>query len=175
MAKKEKKISVNALETVMKERFQNVVTERWFDFDVTIKGVLSLQDALQFVKDVVESCFLEDGTYVPEVKDFAIRSGVLTSFANFTLPSNIKKRYELVYCSDAYDFVISHINSEYFHMLMTSIDEKLEHILDEAYGRRLGGVDIDAESIERIIQSFGSDGINEGKVVDAYMGYLNRQ
>lgn len=175
MAKKEARISINALETVVKERFQNVVTERWFDFDVTIKCVLPLQDALQFVKDVVESCFLEDGTYVPEVKDFAIRSGVLTSFANFTLPTNIKKRYELVYCSDAYNFVISHINGEYFRVLMSAIDEKLDHVLDEVYGRRSGGVDIDAESIERIIQSFGSDGIDESKVIDAYMGYVNKQ
>lgn len=56
MSKKEKRISINALENVAKENFQDVVTEQWFDIEVTIKRNLSMTEMMQFVQDVVNMC-----------------------------------------------------------------------------------------------------------------------
>ena len=52
----------------------------------------------QFVDDVVKSCFIGDtGEYHPELKPFFIKSNVLEAFANFKLPPNASRRYDIIY------------------------------------------------------------------------------
>ena len=99
---KTKKISVNAFQKVMKETYSPTYTFDWNGIEVTVNKTLSLKDMLEFVDDVVKSCFTEEtNRYLPEVKDFVIRVCILEKYANFTMPQNVENQYELVYCTDA--------------------------------------------------------------------------
>lgn len=191
MSKKEKRISINALERVAKENFPDEVTERWFDIDVTIKRNLSMPEMMQFVQDVVDMCFTTDGTYIPEVMDFAIKSGILTYYANFTLPDNLEKQYWLTYATDAVDMVCKHINMIQLQEMVNGANRKLDHLCDtdviatkekltelssaftkmgEQFSDMFGGVS--AEDVQRVVGAIGENGMDEEKVVSAYLQHM---
>lgn len=127
MAKSEKKVSINQFENVMKEYFQAKTTEQWFDVEVTIRRSLPFAEMLEFANDVVMSCFSETHGFLPEIMDFAVRSNILTRYANFSLPDNLEKRYEMIYNTDAVDFVLAHINMDQLKELLSAINRKIDY------------------------------------------------
>lgn len=187
--KKEKinRISINAMENVMKERFAPVVTEKWYDIDVTMRRNLPIGEMIAFVNDIVDMCFSEEGEYIPEVMDYIVRSGVLTRYANFTMPENVEREYALVYGTDAFDFVCSHINMEQLENIIRSATKKIGYMCDanvmEMHARlnelydELGGMGSDLaellgsvtpEDIQKVTKAL-SDGMNEEKLVSSYL------
>lgn len=130
MAKKtRKRITINAFEKVMKENYQPVTNVEWNGITIEIKRTLSFAKMIGFIGGVVAACYnAESGVYTPDVKSFAIKLMVLENYANFTMPSNPEKMYELVYCTDAFDAVMPHINQIQFREICDSIDEKLDYI-----------------------------------------------
>lgn len=125
-----KRISINALEKVMKETYDNTHMLDWHGLEVTIKKTLSLKEMLEFVNSVVNSCFSNDeiSVYNPEVKDFAIKISILQKYTNFTLPKNSETKYELLYKTDVIPCVLKCINAEQFFEICTSIDKKIENV-----------------------------------------------
>lgn len=191
MAKKEKKISINAFEEVVKERFPSIITERWYDVDVTMKYTLSLAEMIAFVREAADACFLEDGTYAPEIFDFAIKSGVLTYYANFSLPENIEKQYWLICGSDAVDFVLQHINHEQYSEIVGAVMKEVRHRLDTdtfATRAKLNELiatfsklsdkmsevfdGVGADDVQKVLTAVGVSGIDERKIVDAYVEHI---
>ena len=130
MAKTEKRISINTMDKIMKERFDNTITEQWCDIDVRIKKTLSFTEMMEFVNDVVLSCFQEDGGFVPEVMDFAIKSNILSKYANFSLPDNLEHRYEIIYKTDAVEMVCGKINNTQLNEIVSSIKNKVKFLCD---------------------------------------------
>jgi len=193
MAKKEKRISINALEKVMKEQFAEATTVEWCGIEVTIKHTLPLQEMLLFVKEVVDSCFMDDGTYVPEVMDFAIKSGILTHYANFTLPDNLEKQYWLIYNSGAAEMVCESINKVQLQEMVNGINRKIEHMCDtditemrakiealseafanlgEQFIETLG--DISGDDIQKLTTALSAGGVREDKIVAAYIDQMKK-
>lgn len=126
MAKKnENRVSVNKFETVMKEEFENTVNVEWHGVDLVVKKTISLADMLAFVEECAQSCFLEDGSFVPELKEFAIRCNVLVRYAGFALPSDAEKKYKLVYGTDAYLTVLEHIDVMQFSDIENAVEERI--------------------------------------------------
>ena len=129
MAEKMERLSINALERVVKETGAGAITREWRGNDVTIRRRLGLYEMMKFVDGVVKTCFAGDAhQYTPEVLDFAIRCSVLEMYANFTLPKNVENRYDFVYGCDAYTFVLNEIDGEQFDLILDAIDEKIEHV-----------------------------------------------
>lgn len=128
MAKKEARISINKLESIMKENTVTVPMVGNEEVNITIRRTLPLKDMMQFVEDVVSSCVdAETAKYTPEIKEFAIRSEILTTYANFNLPSNVEKQYELLYCTDAVSQVKNHINIGQLYEIEEAIEERIAH------------------------------------------------
>lgn len=128
MAKKESRISINKLESVLKENTVAVPMRGNEEVTILIRRTLPLKDMLQFVENVVSSCVYADtATYTPEVKELAIRSEILTTYANFNLPSNVEKQYDLLYCTDVLCQVMEHINKEQLNEIREAIDARIEH------------------------------------------------
>ena len=188
MAKKIKKVSVNALERVVNEQCTQDTVVNWFDIEVNIVNTLSLKDMLSFVNDIVNACFLDDGTYIPEIMDFAIKSGILTRYANFTLPNNTEKQYWLIYNSNVVDMVKEHINLDQLQEIIDSATLKIEHMcdmdfvatkakLEELYnafaniGTQFGDIfdNISADDIQKVVEAIGTNGVDEEKIVSAYI------
>lgn len=122
----EKMISVNQLENMKYENTVSVPYCDGSDVIITVKKCISLPEMCSFVENVVESCFTDDGKYLPYVKDFAIRSNTLTIYANFRLPKNAEKQYDLVYQTEAFEIVLGLVDYRQFSDILASIDEAIE-------------------------------------------------
>lgn len=128
MAKKVTHISINKLESTMQNNVVTVPMNGHPEIEIVIRRVLPLQDVLQFVEDVVSSCLdMDSGRYIPEIKAFVIRSSVLTRYANFTLPKDPEKQYDIIYNTDAFENVMGHINRTQYDEIMNAIDERIAH------------------------------------------------
>lgn len=132
MAKSSKRISVNQFESAATG--ENITTEILCGTDnveIHIKRCLSLTEMLEFVQEVVSSCVDgETGEYTPEAYDFSIRVGVLTHYANFSMPTNLEKQYWLIYNTQAFNQVMEHIDDCQFNDIIRSIDRKIQFMLD---------------------------------------------
>lgn len=188
MADKVKRISINAMESVVKESGDNIVTKNWHGYELIIKRRLGLMEMMRFVDGVVKTCFTGDEhRYTPEVRDFALRCSILEEYANFTLPQNIEKRYEFVYGCDAVDAVIPEIDDIQFNLILDAIDEKIDFVADahieainqqmnelysafEELENRLSTVfaGIDEEGMAGIMNALRSGTLDEEKLVNAY-------
>ena len=124
-----KRVSISFMGKVLKD-VDNMVIKPWFGTDVTIKRFIPVTDMIEMVDEVASCCFLDDGSYHPEMKDFVLRCNVLTRYANFTLPEKLEHKYELVYGTDAYDFVMENINADQYSEIVNAIDEKLSYLCD---------------------------------------------
>ena len=193
MGKKEKRISINALEKIATEQFTACITEQWHDIEVTIKPSLTLVEMIGFVKDIADMCFTEDGTYMPEVMDFSIKSGILTRYANFTMPDNIEKQYWLICNTDASDMVCQHINMKQLSEIVSSAKKKIKQLcntdivatraklnelhdafskLGEEFSDTFSGI---AQSdIQNAMDVFSKSELTEDKIVSAYMKHMKQ-
>lgn len=183
-----KKISINAFENVMKERYIPTETVSWYGIEVTIKKTLSLNAMLSFVADVVHSCFSDTGEYIPEIMDFAIRTNVMEKYTNFTLPQNLENQYALVYQTDAFEMILEMINLEQYSEMIKAIKSKVDMLarsnieainiqmnsvcktleeMQDSFGNIFGA--INSEDIGAIIGAISGGQINEKSIVDAYI------
>lgn len=183
-----KKISVNAFEKVMKETYEPTTTFDWHGVEVTITKSLSIKQVIEFVDTVTSTCFTDDGnTYLPEVKDFAIKACTLEKYANFTLPKNIEAQYDLIYRTDAFECVLNHINHQQFNELCAAIAKKVEHYAQdsiEAVHRQMNDLynafdnlqnqistafaGVGEDEIKAVMKAASDGGLDEEKLVRAY-------
>lgn len=187
MAKAEKKISITAFDKVMKEQAVGTVTKEWFGHEIQIKHTLPLTDMLGFVNDVVRSCFQDEGGYMPELREFAIKSGILTRYANFTLPDKVEHQYALLYNTSAVETVMANINKEQFDDILTAIDRKLEYLCDsnisaieqqardvitamDDMGKKMSELfrDVTPEDIAKVTTAIADGQFSEERLVKAY-------
>lgn len=128
MAKKESRVSINKLESVLKENTIVVPMRGNEEVNITVRHILPLKEMMQFVENVVSSCVdTENASYTPEIKEFAIRSEIMTTYANFNLPSNVEKQYELLYCTDVFCQVMEHINQKQLYEIEEAINARIDH------------------------------------------------
>lgn len=186
---KSKKISITTFDKIMREKNIPIEIVKWHGIDITIRKTLPLKDALIFVDTVSKSCFeSKTGTYMPEVKVFAMKCCILEMYANFTLPSNVEHKYDLIYNTDAVDVVLEHINMRQLNELTDAISEKVDNMaqanieninkqmsdvynafdkLQNQFEQILSGVK--AEDVSKLVQSIADGNLDEDKLVKAYI------
>jgi hypothetical protein len=132
MRKDIEKISVDQFESALAD--DGIITEKLSgteDVMIQIKKCLPLDEMLAFVQEVVESCIdVETGEYTPEAYEFAIRVGVLTHYANFTMPDNVERQYFLIYNTHAFKQVLNRIDESQFNDIIHIIGKKINFMLD---------------------------------------------
>jgi len=196
MAEKVKRISINALEKYINEHTpQLVITDSIGDMDITIKHFLSISEMMTFVDQVTEFCFSEDGSYLPELKDFMIKSSILEKYANFSLPSNLTKRYEFICRSgEIVDFILERIDKNQFFRMIDAIDEKIDKKASSNINETTRRINDLFSSVEKFEDEFKDifTGVDKGdlanflsamadgkfdaqKVVEAYMSVSGKQ
>lgn len=188
MAKTEKKVSIALFDKIAKEHFDNTITIQWHEAEVKVRRSLPLMEVLAFVDDVVENCFHEQYGYMPEVRDFVIKSNVLSRYANFSLPDNLEHRYQMVYFTDAVDIVCEAINTTQLQEIADAIDEKIEFRRNTRTVEVQKRIDQVVEAIEdmsrqtevifsgltqddmkTLMGAIAESGLDEQKIVKAYM------
>lgn len=184
-----KNISISAFDKAAKENFANITTTQWLDNEITIKQTLPLPDVLAFVDEAVSNCLNETTGYMPELKEFIIRSNILKRYANFNLPDNLEHCYALVCGTNAVEAVLDHINIEQLKNIVKAIDSKLNYLCHTnvaAIEKQMNAVisafedmqkkteavfsGITDEDISKIAGSINSEkGIDEEKLVNAFI------
>ena len=186
---KTKKISINAFDKIVKETYTPTTTVEWRGQEIIVKRNLSFKEMMEFVDSVTKTCFtISTNTYMPEVKDFAVKSNILEKYANFTLPNNIEHRYELIYSSDAIETVLNYVSHQQFNEIMASIDAKINNLAQsniEAMNKQMNELytafanlqsqmegmfaGVNPDNFNALIGAFGNGGLDEEKLVDAYL------
>lgn len=162
--------------------------------EIIVKRNLSLTEMIGFVDGVVKSCFREDSNkYMPELKDFALRIGIINFYTNIILPEDTEERYDFLTHSDLIDVILGLIDNVQFSEMMKSIDKRIEHTANanisviekqmsdlqhligsviEKFDRLFDGVDKDV--FEALGKSVGIEGnINMESFISTYMKSLN--
>ena len=188
MAKTEKKVSITLFDKIMKEHYQNEIAIKWHEAEVRVKLTLSLSDMLSFVDDVIGSCFHDSMGFMPEVMDFAIKSNILTRYANFSMPDNLEHRYQMIYGTDAVDTVCAAINTEQLQEIVNAINSKIRFLCDSKANliqERINSVldtmeemrdntkdifsGITQDDLKTMMSAITEHGMDEQKIVQAYM------
>ncbi len=135
MSKTTKKVSISDFERIANEQRHNDTTIDWNGVEVTVKYSLSLAEMLKFVQNIVDTCVV-DGMFLPEVFDFAVQANILSLYANFKIPDNVEKAYDLVMTTDAVEFVSGEIDDVQLKSMVSSAREKIKYMRSATAGIR---------------------------------------
>lgn len=191
--KTNKKISISVFEKIMKETHTATKNVEWNGVEITIKNTLSFKEVLSFVDSVTKSCFTTDsGSYLPEVKEFVIKCCILEMYANFAMPINVERKYDLVYCTDAVNVVMDNINRVQLDEIIEAINDKIDNIaqanieavnkqMNELYSafdnlqEQMTGIfaGIGTDEISKLIGAISGDKFDEDKLIQAYIDKKN--
>ena len=129
-----KNISIEQITADTIESVANVDTSpkavRWHGLLLAIKPLLSFEEMTRFVNSVMDACFDEEHNIaIPEAIDFSIRVNVIVRYSNITLPVSIEKQMQIVYGTDLYETIMSHVSSSQLNAIVKAIDLCTNHIL----------------------------------------------
>lgn len=166
MSKKKNRISILKLEKLMnKDKTIEIPVEGFEDVVITITPTLPLKDVIEFVETVVASCVdTETGEYTPQVVEFLIKREVLTRYANFTMPQNILRQYDLIYNTDVFGIVLQYIDSSQYGEIRDSIATKIEFAIGlinsssaHTMNKLIGKIEDITEQSGEVFSSLSSD------------------
>lgn len=166
----------------------------WRGVEFIIKQTLSIGEMLEFVNDVVTGCFQENGGFLPEVADFAIKLGILNKYTTLELPGELERCYEIVYCTDLVEFVSGYINEEQLGEITASINRKISYLCNtnvmnirsqimelltsfETIQQKTTDMfqDLTPDDMKNVIGALENSRLSEEKLVEAYLNKTRKQ
>lgn len=163
-------------------------TITWNGMNIAVKRTIGLKDAIAMVDDIVGMSFLEDGTYVPHMTDFAARINVVFRYTDFALPEDIEQQYELIYATSLYLDVARHIDTIQTNDLMLAAERKIDMMCDsnvlavrhgiEKLLNTLEGLEqkmestfngVSGEDVANLAGAVKKDTVDEAKIVEALL------
>ena len=83
----------------------------WHNAELNVKPLLTFDEFSDAVYHTIQYCFDDEGRYIPELFDFALRVNILSTYALVELPKDFNRLYHVVYGSDLYDVVCKNVNA----------------------------------------------------------------
>lgn len=182
MAKKKSNVSINALERFCKAGAEDVMQRNVTAADGTeisfeVKKRLSFQECAQFVEDVVSECVIpSDLLVIPISKDGLIKRGLMTYYANFTMPASTVKACELVAASgDIIEDILSVIDNEQYFSILNAITERIDFEKQMMICTQKKKVDALLDEIAKFTEKMASlfDGVN-GEQMAAFVSKMSQ-
>lgn len=163
-------------------------TITWNGVEITVRRTIGLKDAIAMVDDIVDMSFLEDGTYVPHMTDFATRINALSRYTDFSLPEDIEQQYELVYSTSLYEEMTYHINMKQLGELVLAAERKIDMLCDADVLAVRHGIEkllstleglaqkmentfngVSGEEVANLAGAVKKDTVDEAKIVEALL------
>ena len=183
---KSKRIDAATMIDAVNKIAETTASFEWNGIEVVVNRVLPMQNMMEFVDYVVKTCFGDDGEYIPEVKDLAIKSCLLEMYANFDLPKDLSERYAVIYNSDIVDITINHIDGRQFGEIINAIESKISNLaqanvqmvyaqmnqINKDFDNLLNSISgifdgVNTEDMASLVKSISNGDIDEGKLVQA--------
>lgn len=99
--------------------------------ELQVKHILSMKEAMAFVKDIVLSCIdMDEMEYTPEAFDFAVRVGILNKYAGIDMPKSLDKAYEVVYDTDLLLEIEGMIDTDQKNSLVAAAEARIAYMRD---------------------------------------------
>lgn len=136
--------------------------------EVIVRKALPLSEMWEAVDEIVEMCMptINVGTedepkmeqvFMPENRDFAVRRIIMSRYANFKLPQDFSKQYDLMYSTPVYQKVANCIDQMQLMEMVGAAERKLDYLKEE----RLSV----AKAIKEVLGQF-TDAANQLQDVD---------
>lgn len=136
--------------------------------EVIVRKALPLSEVWEAVDEIVEMCMptINVGTedepkmeqvFMPENRDFAVRRIIMSRYANFKLPQDFGKQYDLMYSTPVYQKVANCIDQMQLMEMVGAAERKLDYLKEE----RLSV----AKAIKEVLGQF-TDAANQLQDVD---------
>lgn len=149
MAKTMNRVKASEFEAAARVCMAEMIERDWNGLSIRISPTLPINKMLEFTANVVESCFDNDGNYIPEILDFAVKYNIIDKYTNIALPKDMSKQYELLTRSNICDFILQFVDQHQFNEMIRAIDRRLRH-LSEARVSELHA------AIKRVIDIFST-------------------
>lgn len=98
-------------------------TITWESYDVVIKQVLSIDEFMDVIHAVFKDCRIPDTDNMVQLEliDFAIKTNIITAYANVDLPENLNELYNIVYGTDLYDTICNNVSKTQVKSIIDSV------------------------------------------------------
>ena len=126
MAKAKKNVMIQ----IPSSAIENEVVIEWGGYEICVTRAISLPKMLEFVANAAESCFGDDGSFIPEIMDFAVKSNIISMYTNVKLPKDLKKQYELLYMTNLCEEVVKQINNQQINEILNAVASKVKYNAD---------------------------------------------
>ena len=189
----EKRVNFSDIEDAVRDSAQNEVTVDFNGVEIRVLKTVGLTQLMQMTKYVSGICFDGDtGEYLPELRDFAIRSSVVMWYTDIELPDDVFEQYDILYASPLFDCILESIDESQFLEFVAAVEKKLEYIasisvdssrkkLDEIVNTfselsslledLFGG--ISSDEINNIAEAISNGAFDENKLVEAIVNNNN--
>ena len=147
MAKKNGKVSINKIESLVNKWTSDVVL--YDDVVVTVRKNISFTEQVKMIDDIVH--IVTDGEYMAASYDYALRKNVVLYFTNITLPDNVDRAFDILFCTDIYDKIIDHIDREQLMSIESAALEQISYVNDTQKSYLMQRIDDLAMNVSRII------------------------
>lgn len=126
MAKAKKSVMIQ----IPSRSIENETVIEWGGYEICITRTITLPKMLEFVANAAESCFGDDGSFIPEIMDFAVKSNIISMYTNIKLPKDLKRQYELLYMTNLCEEVVKQINNQQITEILNSVASKVKYNAD---------------------------------------------
>lgn len=109
--------------------YKEVIKYNWHGEIILIRCYLSREEEWRVIHSILNTCSVEnDGAkyIIPEMLDFVARTEIVAAYSNVELPRDIEERHKILYCSDIYDVISKHSNSDQINNIFSSIKMYLQ-------------------------------------------------
>lgn len=98
-------------------------TIKWDGYDIVVKQLLSADEFIEVVRAVFRDCRIPDTDNMVQLEliDFAIKTNIVSAYANVELPENSSDLYNLVYGTDLYETVCDNVSKTQVKSIIDSI------------------------------------------------------
>lgn len=178
-------IAFEEMDKMMDTEFQIVDKVDFHGLNLEVRRLIPYELECGIVQRVSDACFNpETGEWMPEVEDFAKKLSVIAASTNLEIPADAEDQYRLVYQSDLWSVMESHLDEEQMLDITLSIErrvserlitnrKKFEAQFEEAakqigeIGRTIGEMfsGITPDEMSGIIRALGDGTLDEEKLV----------
>lgn len=190
----DKKIAYETIQEAINDHCPRVELLDWYGITITVQKIVSFKKMSEIVQRVAAACFgQEDGSYMPEVMNTALRLCVFEAYTNIELPDDMDEQNFLIFGSGLWDYVTALIDADQLGTIELAINRRVKARLDTnraefehavntvvesiaALSEQMSGLmdGVTPEDIRTMISAIGENGIDEAKIVQAVVAEQNR-